>query len=167
MGLALGLDALLFGTLDLLDGLLWGGQFFGHRAAQIGDGLAHLLADDIVRRVGVVLVIDLLAAYLGLGLCDAEPVCGELLAVHVIEDVLSLCQSFACGNITCLLAVIESSVALILEDGKVALGCDTRKGDGICKTTVLFSDLPSQEQTFLVLRKLRRHLLQTLSAFLC
>ncbi|HEX6544486.1 MAG TPA: hypothetical protein VF040_22195 [Ktedonobacterales bacterium] len=39
--MALGLDALLFGALKLLDGLLWRGQVFGHRATKIGNGFTE------------------------------------------------------------------------------------------------------------------------------
>lgn len=86
---------LLLSLFNLQDALLGRWQVFRHRAAQLVDRVAYLLAYLKMRLVGALLALHPIAPQFLFGLRGAEQVRGQLRTAHVIQNLLALLQALA------------------------------------------------------------------------
>jgi len=108
-------------ALKLLDALGWRWQIFWHPASQLLNCLAHLPSNREVCLVCLDLPLNILTAKLFFGLCRAKEIRGKLSAIHMIQNLLALLQSFAFMDISGFQAAVEAHISMILEYGKIAL----------------------------------------------
>ena len=120
----------------------WCRQLFRRGTALVEDEAAHRRTHIIVRAVGVCLVIN---AFRGVSFSSACVILNQLAASSVLPIQsrirCPLRESLAGGDISRLLAVVQTHVSAILEDGEVVLGQHTRASDGISQGVILGRDL--------------------------
>src|SRR5262249_12823689 len=141
----------LLARSHLLNALRRRRQVLRHCSAHLLNCLAHLAPDVVMRLVGSILALDALTTQLGFRLGRTEEVRRQLLTAHVIEDVLSLAESFAPMDIASPLATVEPHVAVVLKDREVPRGEHTGVASGGGEGLVVLGQLVAYIESTLIL----------------
>ena len=95
----------------------------GHRPTDLMDRRTDLLPDFIVRLTRTILSLDPLSLDLRFCLSGTEEIGCELLASHMIEDLLCRLESLPSMDIPRLHASIESHISIVCEFSIVPYSC--------------------------------------------
>ena len=144
---------LLF-PFNLRDTLFWSWKIFWHCTAKILDCLANLLTDLIMRVAGSLLAAYVFTAKFFVCLRGAEKVCCEFCASHMIENLLTLFQTFPCMYFFCAKTTIKPLIATILEDGIVAWVNNTGHLRGFGERLIVRYHFTPNGKALLIFRKL-------------
>ena len=140
-------------SLKLLDAVRRRGEIFRHGPAQFLDRLPHFLSHLIMNFIGRFFPLNAFPADLGFRLGHPEPICGEFLGAHVIEDLLALFQPFTLMDAALIQPIVKAPIAVVLEDGIIPWLDHPCAHGGVGQVGVVESNIPPDRQPALILQQ--------------